>query len=93
MLPKAYKEALQGFKGQAAAATAQLVSEDSKAMRAELSESQQLMARHPQATKDIYRLLMSGGKNKTLNIDSLDEARLEEELGADYLAQFNEEPA
>lgn len=92
MLPKSYKEALQGFKDQAAAATAQVVNQDRKTKRAELADAQQRMALYPQATKDIYRLLM-GSKDETLTIDTLDEARLEKELGADYLAQFNDEPA
>jgi len=87
MLPKTYKEALQAFKDQAAATTAQLVGQDRNAKRADLADAQRRMALHPHATKDIYRLLM-GSKDQSLTLDTLDEKRLEEELGADYLAQF-----
>lgn len=91
MLPNSYKEALKGFKGQADAASAQLGGEDKKASRAALREAQLLMAAHPTATKDIYRVLMNSDTG--LTIDTLDDERLAKELGVDYLAQFSDDAA
>ena len=92
MLPNSYKEALKGFKGQAAAVTAQFDGQDKKASRAALREAQLLMAAHPSATKDIYSVLMNSG-DTGLTIDTLDDDRLVKELGADYLAQFSDDAA
>lgn len=89
MLPISYKEALQGFKDQAAAATNQLIGQDRKIDGKLLADAQRLMAKNPQATNDIYKLLMTS-KDQALSIDTLDESRLERELGSDYLAQFSD---
>ena len=62
-----------------------------KATRAALIAAQHLMAAYPQATKDIYRLLMNSENG--LTIDTLDEDRLVAELGEDYLSQFLDDAA
>ena len=49
------------------------------------------MAAHPQATKDIYRLLTNSENG--LTIDTLDEDRLVAELGEHYLSQFLDDAA
>ena len=89
MLPNSYQEALRAMKDQAQAATMQIVGDqiDRNACRVDLADAQRRMAQHPNATKDIARLLM-GSKDEMLTIGTLDEKRLEHELGADYLAQF-----
>lgn len=80
MLPKEYCEALQAMKDQASAATAQIVTNNRKAKRAELADSQRRMALYDKEMRAIYRLLMGSG-DKTLTIDTLDETRLAQELG------------
>jgi hypothetical protein len=89
MLPNSYQEALRAMKDQAQAVAMQIVGDqiDRNAGRFELADAQQRMAQYPNATKEIARLLM-GTKDETLTIETLDEKRLEHELGADYLAQF-----
>lgn len=90
MLPNSYKEALRGFKGQAAAVSAQINGQDKKTSREALRQAQLLMAAHPTATKNIYHVLMNSS-DSGLTIDTLDDDRLERELGADYLAQVSDD--
>jgi hypothetical protein len=88
MLPISFKETLQGFKDQASAVTAQINGQDKATTRAALADAQRRMAAHPSASRTIYNVLMKS-KDESLTIDTLDEARLEKELGADYLSQFD----
>jgi hypothetical protein len=79
-LPIKFKDALQALKDQASAATAQLVTGDRNYKQAELADAQSRMVQYEPATTAIARMLMSS-KDKALNIETLDEQRLAQELG------------
>jgi hypothetical protein len=79
-LPIEFRDALQALKDQASAATAQLVTGDRKYKQAELADAQSRMAQYEPETTAINRLLMNT-KDETLDIETLDEQRLAQELG------------
>lgn len=79
VLPDSYKEALAAMKEQARFATMQIVKQNRNSGRDELLDAQKRMALYPVEVKSIMKILLSG-KDVTLNIDTLDDIRLAEEL-------------
>lgn len=79
MLTASYQAALQALKDQAHAATTQIVNRDRAAEKEALNDAHKRMAMYPVECKHIVRILMKS-TDPNLTIETLDEARLEQEI-------------